>query len=279
MGIGRGSASDSADSCTFTATRSLMQVLKAILVDDEPQARLAMATVLSAHVADIEVVGEAADVPAAVKLIRATSPDVVFLDIDMPGLSGLQLIDFFEEHEVSFQIVFVTAYSEYAIQAFECSAVDYLLKPIQIEQVQRAAERVRRMHSSLMNIERFQTLKSNLIADKPVERIALPVSDGILFVNTNDIMFLEADNVYTVFNLSGKKNLMISKPIKEFERMLGGHPDFMRTHRSYIINLQHVEQFIKKDGGYIVMKNGAQVPVSRERKPDLFRHLGLEVRE
>jgi two-component system LytT family response regulator len=241
--------------------------LKAIIIDDEQNARELLQVILQDYCADVEVVAMAADLPSGVKLIREHQPDLVFLDIEMPEYSGLQLFDFLKENEADFQLIFATAYAEYALKAFELSAVDYLLKPLRPNQVQQAVEKAISAKERASVSERFQALQENLRSNV-LKRIGLPVSDGVSFYPLEKLMFFQADGMYCKVFIDGEEPQLISKPIKHFADLLAGHPSFFRPHRSYFINLNFMKQYLRTDGGYILMDNGEQVPIARERKND-----------
>ncbi|EAY27427.1 LytR/AlgR family response regulator transcription factor [Microscilla marina] len=242
-------------------------MLKALIIDDEAKARRILQELLKEYCPQIEIVGEADDVPNAVKAIHKYQPNLVFLDIEMPGYTGFQLLDFFDT--INFEIIFTTAYREYAIQAFQVSAIDYLLKPIQIELLIKAIEKVEGQLSEPQINERIDTLKSNL-SQEYITRIALPVAEGLLFIEVDQIVYLNAEGAYTQIFLEGGKKVLVSKKIKSFEKVLD-HPSFFRTHRSYLINLNRVKQYVRQDGGYIVMDNNDSVNLARERKEDFLK--------
>ncbi len=240
-------------------------MLNCVIIDDEGKARRILEAMLKEHCPELQVVATAEDVPSGVKIIQKHNPDIIFLDIEMPGYTGFQLLEFFENP--GFEVIFTTAYSEYALQAFQVSAVDYLLKPIQINQLKIAVEKAIRMHSNSQVIERLAALKEN-IEEKTLQKIALPVSDGLRFVPLKDILYLKADGSYTNIFLTDGNRILISKKIKEFENILSPKNNFYRTHRSYIVNLARIKNYIRQDGGYIVMENGEEVDLSRERKDE-----------
>ncbi|MBI1183513.1 response regulator [bacterium] len=239
--------------------------MKAIIIDDEAKARRILEALLAEHCPDVQVIASADDVPAGVKAINREKPDVVFLDIEMPGYTGFQLLDFFDN--ISFDIIFTTAYSDHALKAFEVSAIDYLLKPIQIEQLVKAVEKVRKKKNHQL-AEKIEALKQNLLENKPA-KIALPVADGLLFVKPEDVLYLKAESSYTHIYLQTDRALLVSKTLKEFEKLLD-HPHFMRIHRSYLINLNHVKQYVKSDGGHLEMDNGDIVYFSKDKKDELM---------
>jgi two-component system LytT family response regulator len=186
----------------------------------------------------------------------------------MPVLNGLQLLDFFNPEEVNFELVFVTSYSEYAVRAFQLSAIDYLLKPVDKELLTKALNKVR-AKQNYQQQERFGLLKKNIETITPT-KIALTVLNEVSFIDLSEIIYLKADNVYTEFYLANKDTRIISRPIKEYEKMLVGK-DFFRTHRSYLINLNQVKTYSKTEGGFIVMSNGHIVNLARERKEEFLK--------
>lgn len=243
-------------------------MIRAVVVDDEETARNTLVHLLTKHCEGVDIVGEGDDVPEAVKLIHRTRPDLVFLDVEMPGYSGLQLLDFFDREAVDFQIIFVTAYSEYAIQAFELSAVDYLLKPIQIKRLQDAIQKVVARQED-QHKERMAALKVNLSDSEDDQKIALPISTGLLFVPIKELLYLKADGSYTEIYLHSGSQLVVSKKLIEFEKLLPPTRRFFRTHRSFLVNLRRIKQFVRGDGGYLIMENDQEIPISREKKTEL----------
>jgi two-component system LytT family response regulator len=239
--------------------------MKAVIIDDEGKARRILEALLNQNCEDVKVVAVADDVPSGVKMINREQPDIVFLDIEMPGFSGFQLLEFFDE--IDFDIIFTTAYSEHALKAFEVSAIDYLLKPIQIDQLIKAVDKVRSKKAAQIN-EKINTLKENLRENK-ISKIALPVADGLLFVKPEEILYLKAESSYTNIYLAENKTILVSKTLKEFEKLID-HPHFMRIHRSYFVNLNHIKQYFKSDGGHIEMINGDIVYFSKDKKEEML---------
>jgi two-component system LytT family response regulator len=242
--------------------------MKILIIDDEDLARESLKAILQELAEDVEVVAEASNVSEGVKMIRKFQPDIVFSDIEMPVLNGLQLLDFFNPEEVNFELVFVTSYSEYAVRAFQLSAIDYLLKPVDKELLTKALNKVR-AKQNYQQQERFGLLKKNIETITPT-KIALTVLNEVSFIDLSEIIYLKADNVYTEFYLANKDTRIISRPIKEYEKMLVGK-DFFRTHRSYLINLNQVKTYSKTEGGFIVMSNGHIVNLARERKEEFLK--------
>lgn len=235
--------------------------MKVLIVDDELNARLALRGILEENFPDISIVAECKDVPEAVKNIHEYQPYLVFLDISMPGYSGLELLQFFSD-DITFKIVFVTAYSEYAINAFELSAVDYILKPVRIDALERVIKKVQESTNNLV------VLKENLANNQP-QKLALQTGDGITFLNLCDILYLKADGSYTHFITTNSKKITVSKRISEYER-LEQMGSFLRIHRSQIINYNCIQKILKQDGGTVVMENGDMLSISNEKKQTLL---------
>lgn len=237
--------------------------IKTLLVDDDEVIRASFKKLLQENFPVLEIVAEAANVPDAVKCIHQTKPQLVFLDIDMPGHSGLELPDFFAKDAIDFSIVFVTAYSEYAVNAFELSAIDYILKPAGVEQVQRALNKLKPLHP-----ESIQTLRQNL-SNEQQQKVALQTSGGLWFVQLNDILYLKADGSYThVYFKNGNKET-ISKKLTEFAAF-EKTKQFMRIHRSHTINLHHIIKIEKGATPAVTMSDNTVLPIAAERKQALF---------
>ena len=239
--------------------------LRAVIIEDEQKARRILSTLLKENCPDIEVCEQAEDLPNGVKAIVKHQPDVVFLDIELPGFSGFEIKDFIEE--INFEIIFTTAYSEYALKAFELSALDYLLKPIQIEQLIKSVEKLKKRRGAQM-LERLNALKENLIESSP-KRIALPTAEGFLFVEENEIIYLEADNSYTTIFFTNGSKLIVSRNLGEFVELISS-PHFYKPHRSYFINLNHIREYKKQDGGHLIMDNGDTVYIARDKKNEML---------
>lgn len=243
-----------------------MKQLSAIIVDDEDKARDMLAMLIQDNCPNIHLVAQCADVPEAVKAIHAHAPIIVFLDVDMPGYNGFQLLNFFDE--VNFDIIFTTAHSEYALQAFRVSAIDYLLKPIDIDQLVAAIDKVERKTNSTAYQQQLQLLQYSHSGKLP-ESIAVATNESIEFISVNEIALLEAQRSYTKLHLSSGRELLISRNIKEFEETLMPYGHFFRPHRSYLINLRMVSRYNKTEGGSIEMKGGHSIPLARDMR-DVF---------
>ncbi len=242
-------------------------MLKVVLIDDDAGDRQRLSGLLAAYGPDLQIVAICSDVADAVRAIHAHRPDVVFTDIEMPGISGLQLLDFFNAGDVTFELIFTTSYSEFAVRAFRLSAIDYLLKPVEEGLLREAIGKVRRKQNYAPR-ERSELLRQHL-AEQQQSRIAIPYAGGVSFVDLADIVYLRADNVYTDIKRRAAGVLTVSRPLKDFDTMLP-KPQFFRCHRSYMVNLQEVKEYVTAQGGELIMKDGSTVPVARDRKEEFI---------
>lgn len=242
--------------------RNRMQKTKAIIVDDEPNARIALRGVLEENFPEIELLAECKDVPEAVKAIHKLKPTLVFLDIEMPGYNGFELLEFFDEKNINFKIIFVTAYSEYSLRAFETSAVDYILKPVRLEHISRALRKIQHSDQAADN-RSYQVLKDNF-APYAEKKIVLQTAETIFVVRLEDILYLQADGSYTRFYTTTHGVLTITKKLIDFEHLESSGP-FFRTHRSYIVNLNHIKKVDKKEF-LLIMNNDAEVYLAQDKK-------------
>lgn len=242
--------------------------IKVLLVDDEKPVRGALRELLNRNFPSIIVIGEAGSVPEAVREIHQHNPDLIFLDIEMPGYSGLQLLEFFNPQQVTFDIIFVTAFNEYAIQAFKISAFDYLLKPVNTEDLKQTLERYELMQHKQKLIERIGLLKESFVNEKAPTQIAISSLQGMDFIQLTNIITLEASGNYTTIILANGDNIVSSKPLGEFEELLKNNTNFFRAHRSHIINLNHVRKLSSKEGDLIILNREIEVPLSRYRKKE-----------
>jgi len=241
-------------------------MLKAIIVDDEARARRILENYIKDYCPQVQILAIVEDVPQAIIAINAFNPDIVFLDIEMPNFNGFQLLDSVDN--IAFEIIFTTAYSEYALKAFQVSAIDYLLKPIQANQLIAAVKKVEKIQGSSMLQERLKTLQQNLV-DYKVKKIVVPMSEGSLFVELKEIIYLKAEGSYvSIFFKDGSK-ILVSKNIKDYEDQLTNNEGFFRTHRSFLVNTDFVNK-ISSDGSEAILTNGSLISISRERKQEFM---------
>lgn len=244
-------------------------MMKAIIIDDEKPARISLDLLLKEFCPEINVVAQCENLPEGVKAIRKLQPDLVLLDIEMPGHSGLELLDFFDEKEVNFSIIFTTAYNEYAIQAFKLSAIDYLLKPISPEELMKAVSKAEKQK----NIQ-YQILAENIQTDK-FQKIAVPSGNSLVVVNISEIIFIKGEGSYSEINLKDKTKLLVSRNLKNFEEILLKDSRFLRSHKSYLVNFERVLSYNKSDGGWLEMENGCSIPVSSEKSTSIIEKMNV----
>ena len=251
-------------------------MLKTVLIDDEESSRTTMSWLLKRHCPDVSVIGEAEDVAEAVELLEATEPDLVFLDIELNTGTGFDVLEHLTRKPAN--VVFATAFNEFAIKAFHYSALHYLLKPIDpkelVESVERAKEQLAASKQE-SDADRIQLLLDNLRApNQQLTRLMVPVLNGFRMVSVDDIYRLESDGNYTYFHLRNAPKLLVSRTMKDFETILDDR--FFRIHRTHLINLDYVTGYVKGRGGMIELQDGSQLAVSRYRKDELLKV--LEVR-
>lgn len=238
-----------------------------LVIDDEPDAVDFITSVIGEYCPDLTVAGKANNVKSGIQLINDIKPDLVFLDVEMPNGTGFDLLTYFPDKD--FDVIFVTAFNHYAIKAIKFSAMDYILKPININEFIESVNRVIQKHNSGNELGKvsYEALLENLRSARPT-RLVIPTSDGKEYLDPGTIIRIEADRSYSWFYTSDKRKMLVSRHLKEFQDLLNDR-NFFRPHNSHLINLDFVKKFVRQDGGYIIMCDGAQVPISRNRK-DLF---------
>ncbi len=242
-------------------------MIKALVIEDEQKSREMMVMLIERNCPQLQLVGAAKNVKEGVELINSLNPDLIFLDISMPDGTGFDLLE--QVQGKKFEIIFTTATDKHALKAIKYSACDYILKPIDVDELKAAAEKVALKKNAIPSMENLQFLIQQFKkADDNYQKITLPTGNAYEIVNIKDIIRCEADASYTHFYLVGGKKLMISASLKHYEDLLPEN-DFIRIHHQHLINMQHVTRFLKQDGGYAVMSDGTQIEVSR-RKKDAF---------
>jgi two-component system, LytTR family, response regulator len=245
-------------------------MLKAVLIDDDESNLSAMSEKLGKHCPQVTIIALCENGEDGIKAIETLKPDLVFLDIEMPVMNGFVMLQKLTYKD--FDLIFVTAYDHYAIQAIRFSAIDYLVKPVDIEELKAAvgkavAEKNKRTPALQLD------LLLELLQLKQPRRIPIPTNDGLRFISMDDIIYLEASNNYTYIFLNTNQKLLVSRTLKEFEELLPPET-FVRIHHSHIINKFFIEKYIRGDGGQVVMKNGTTLDVSKRKKSDFFQAVG-----
>lgn len=247
--------------------------MKAILVDDELMPRQQLSTLLRRYFPEVQIAGEAADAGSAEEMIWKLRPELVFLDIEMPGRSGLEMLAAFPQ--MHFAVIFVTAHNQYAFQAIKMSALDYLLKPVQAEELGIAIRRAEKQLRQKYDTEQLALLQANMKGPRLLPRLALPFSDRVIMVNLDEVIRCECANNYTHFHLLQGGKLLVSKGIYEYEKVLSEN-GFLRCHHSHMVNLQHVKSVFKSSSNWeLEMAGNVLVPVSRLRRDMVRQHLRL----
>ncbi|MEP6750466.1 MAG: LytTR family DNA-binding domain-containing protein [Bacteroidota bacterium] len=247
-------------------------MLTAIIIDDESSSRNALKQKLLGQRNDVQIIAECGNGEEGIKNIEEKKPDIVFLDVEMPRMNGFTMLQ--QLNNRNFELIFITAYDHYAIKAIKFSALDYLVKPVEVTDLQAAVEKAVQKRKHAPGNERLELLLQNLMNErKEQQRIAIPSMEGLQFINMDDIIYLEAQSNYTLIWLKESYKLTVSKTLKDFEELLPPAV-FIRIHHSHIINRNAVEKYIKGEGGQVVMKNGATLDVARRKKEEFMKAIG-----
>ena len=238
-------------------------MIKAVIIDDEKNALEVLELQLANYCPQVQVLAVANGGVAGIEAIRTYKPDLVFLDIEMPHKNGFDVLS--ETKEIRYNVIFTTAYDQFAIKAFKFSAIDYLLKPIDIRELQQAVEKAAVKEERESFNEKMQVLLSQLQSAARPERIALPVGEAMQFFHTDEILRCESDSNYTHISLTNGKKITVAKTLKEVEESLRG-TDRYRIHQSHLVNMNHISKVVKGEGGYVVMKDGTTLTISRNKK-------------
>ncbi len=243
-------------------------MIKAIIIDDEQESRNTISNILKNFCDNVSVVAQAENVSEGLRAIEKEKPNVVFLDIQMPDGSGFDLLE--KARNIDFRVIFITAHDQFALRAIKFSALDYILKPVDPQQLIDAVNKLKTPETDISIVtHKIQTLLRN---KNGFERITLPTFEGFRFINIKDIVRCEADNNYTNFYLNSGDKILVTKTLKEYDECLSGL-DFIRVHQSHLVNIKFVDRYIKGDGGTLVMVDGSQVDVSRRRKDEFLNKM------
>ena len=246
-------------------------MLTAIIIDDEENGRIALKQKLKDYCPTVKVIAEAENGLEGMEMIQQFQPQLVFLDIEMPGMDGFEML--INIPDKKFHLVFTTAYDQYAIKAIKYAAFDYLLKPIDIDELKETIERLEYAPVPDVTIKKLETLEQNLLTKPFLNKIAVPTQEGLLFFDINHIIRLEAQSNYTLIYFDDQPKMMASRTLKEFEEILPADT-FFRIHNSHIINLLFIKKYIRGDGGQVEMKKGDHILVSRRKKDEFLKIIG-----
>jgi two-component system, LytTR family, response regulator len=240
--------------------------MKAFILDDEKHCRQVMETLLKKYCPEVEAIESYADPLSALEAVSNFHPDIVFLDIEMPGMSGFEWLS--QCHDRNFEVVFTTAYNEYAIKAIKHSALDYLLKPVDKDELILAIQKAKREKQQQPE-SRINQLLDSLQMPKAGKRFAIPTLEGLTLINPDEILYVKSDGPYSHFYFTDKRKMVISKTLKEAEDVLPVQ-DFFRIHHSYLVNMKYVQQYLRGEGGEVILTNGESIPVARSRKQEFL---------
>ena len=245
-------------------------MINAIIIDDEPYCVEVLATLLGKYCPEVTILATCASAEEGLNAIQRHKPGLVFLDVEMPHMNGFEMLEALPE--IAFDLIFTTSYDQYAIKAIRFSAIDYLLKPIDREELQKAVQKATRRSQAVIS-QQLEILlqKINQPATR-VNKVAMPTMEGLQMITVNNIISCESDSNYTILQLKEKQKLVVSRTLKEIEEMLEEH-SFARVHHSYLANLNEVTKYVKGEGGYLVMSDGSHIDVSRSRKESVVKKL------
>jgi two-component system LytT family response regulator len=243
-------------------------MIRCILIDDENNSLEMMEWLLKTYCPQVKIEAMCTAADKGLEAINKYKPDVVFLDIEMPHMNGFDLLESVDK--IFFDVVFCTAYDQFAIKAFKYSALNYLLKPVDPDDLKETIRRLEEKKSSPSR-EQIELLLQNIqhVGKPATQRIALTTNDGMMFVATNDILYCEAESNYTKVILTEGRKVLVSKVLKEIDEALAG-PDFYRIHNSFLINLNRIKKFVRGEGGYVIMDDGANIGISRSRRQEFM---------
>lgn len=245
--------------------------IKALIVDDEEHCRSSLKKQIEWSCPDVEVIGSASSAKEAESLIASLKPSLVFLDIEMPGGTGFDLIRRLDK--IDFSIIFTTAYDEYALEAFKVNAIAYLLKPIDGDELAAAVNKAKTESSEQIG-EKLESLIQHIHSSSNSNKIAFPVSDGLEFVPMNDIIRCESEGSYCHVILNDRPNLFLSKTLKQISELINDDK-FLRVHHSHLINVDYIRKYIRGKGGQVIMDDGTAIPVSRTKKDSFLENFDI----
>jgi two-component system LytT family response regulator len=242
--------------------------MKAIIVDDEPAVRNTISSLLHQSFPEIVISAAEGSVSAGCTAITEHQPDLLFLDVELPDGLGFDLLK--KVSPVHFRTIFITGHQEYALDAIKVSAFDYILKPIDTDELKSAIEKAQEVINHEEEQMKLLALSENLQGKKVLKRIILKTAEALQLISVSDIIRAEADSNYTRFHLAGGKHVIVSRTLKDYEAMLAS-PGFIRVHQSHLVNLNFVEKFMRRDGGYLQLSDGTSIPVSPNLKQKVLR--------
>lgn len=247
-------------------------MIRAILIDDESNSISALRLTIEEHCPEVKIIDQCQSPDVGIESILKYQPDLIFLDVEMPEMNGFELLEKIKHQPVS--VIFTTAYHHYAIKAIRYSALDYLVKPIDPIELSESIERFKSKKSTIGNQEQFQFLLDQLLRkDHAIKKVAIPNMEGFKLINIDDIHYCEADDNYTHIHLKNKSKITASRTLKDIQVLFSDYPYFMRIHHSFLINVKEVAQYVRGEGGHVIMNDGTELAVSRNKKEMLVKCL------
>lgn len=247
-------------------------MLRTIIIDDEQDSREALKLAVERYCPDVELIAVCDNPQEGIASIKSKNPDLVFLDVQMPHMSGFDVLHHFPQ--MNFEVIFVTAHNHYAIKAIKFSALDYLLKPVGIDELQAAINRAKEKANSNDNSFRYRSFFENLKnKEQGIGKLSVPTLEGLLFLDFDEIIRCKAEDNYTEIFLKNKQKIVVSRTLGDIEEMLDGN-SFFRVHQTHLINLKYLKKYIKGDGGQVVMHDGSTVDVARRKKEEFLAFIG-----
>ncbi|MGZ8537685.1 MAG: LytR/AlgR family response regulator transcription factor [Flavisolibacter sp.] len=239
-----------------------------VIIDDETDGREALELAIKKYCPELFIAGIYATPEQGIEGIKQLKPSLVFLDVQMPRMSGFDILQ--QLSPITFEVIFVSAHDRYAIKAIKFSALDYLLKPVDVDDLVHAVKKVKERLNNNSNSYQYQSVLNNIQSKSgKIEKLAIPSLNGIDFFNTEDIIYCRADGSYTTLFLRDKQSCLVSKNLKDFENLLA-ESGFCRVHHSFLINLRHVQKYVKGEGGYVLLTDGHHVDISRRKKDEFL---------
>ncbi len=245
-------------------------ILKAVIVDDEPYCCEVLAAMLEADCPEVNVLHICNSGSEALDAIHRYSPDIVFLDVEMPRMNGFEMLE--QIHSIRFHLIFTTSYDQYALKAIRFSAIDYLLKPVDREELKKSVQKVKERIQAPVPQQLEILIQKLRNPSHAVNKIALPTLEGLQMIPVEIIISCESDDNYTNLQLKSRKKILVTRSLKDMEELLEQH-SFIRVHRYYIVNLNEIEKYIKGEGGYLVMSDGSTIDVAKNKKEVLLKKL------
>ncbi|WPP49471.1 LytR/AlgR family response regulator transcription factor [Catalinimonas niigatensis] len=243
-------------------------MIRALIIDDETDAREVLRMAIEKYCPEVSLMGVYESPEQGLKAIQEQQPDLVFLDVQMPQMSGFDLLQ--QASPLSFEVIFVTAHDQYAIKAIRFSALDYLLKPVDVDDLMHAVSKVQERLQQKNSAPQYQSVLNNIqYRARKIDRLAVPTLEGIEFFETDDIIYCQADGNYTRLFLTHHPGRLISKNLKDFEHLLAAS-GFCRVHHSSLINMKHIQKYVKGEGGYVILTDNHHVDISRRKKEEFL---------